>query len=382
MLISVVHYTYDDDEFNRIPTGLSLPFISQVPNNEHNNDSDKDFLGLSNELSTTSIADEFINQILDSGVASPLTLSYDLENSLFSDYEFNESQSEDIFQDSINEVPITTNAIDTENDNNNIVNGTSSESNSNEHENLMFDDFRPQTIDNCIKQRIMSFETQPPAKLRYRYESDGKRQIEKSRTKPPVVKLPDNLKDIELNSNQSFWLRQSLTTHNKNSLDEVYLHVNKLEYHSNDIYQFPDKTIAVPLTPMDIKEGKKILPRLSIIKTKLNDYKYRFIPFSLAEIHNESNENMNEKISVQEAKKNYQKFNLKASRIVSQLVIKQNDLWYFTNIKCETNVIEDDQKNKTKKRSAKAIDNDEEELLDEIPSSSKSKSTKRKKHSA
>ncbi|CAF1557110.1 unnamed protein product [Rotaria sordida] len=91
---------------------------------------------------------------------------------------------------------------------------------------------------------------------------------------------------------------------------------------------------------------------------------------------------MNEKISVQEAKNIYQKFNLKASRIVSQLVIKQNDLWYFTNIKCETNVIEDDQKNKTKKRSAKAIDNDKEELLDEIPSSSKSKSTKRKKHSA
>ncbi|CAF1519953.1 unnamed protein product, partial [Rotaria sordida] len=92
---------------------------------------------------------------------------------------------------------------------------------------------------------------------------------------------------------------------------------------------------------------------------------------------------MNEKISVQEAKKIYQKFNLKASRIVSQLVIKQNDLWYFTNIKCETNVIEDeDQKNKTKKRSAKAIDNDKEELFDEIPSSSKSKSTKRKKHSA
>ncbi|CAF1525310.1 unnamed protein product, partial [Rotaria sordida] len=200
---------------------------------------------LSNELSTTSIADEFSNKILDSSVASPLTLSYDLENSLFSDYEFDESQLEDIFQD-------------TEKDNNNIVNGTSSESNSNEHENLMFDDFRPQTIDNCIKQRIMSFETQPPAKLRYRYESDGKRQIEKSRTKPPVVKLPDNLKDIELNSNQSFWLRQSLTTHNKNLLDEVYLHVNKLEYHSNDIYQFPDKTIAVPLTPMDIKEGKKM----------------------------------------------------------------------------------------------------------------------------
>ncbi|CAF4885459.1 unnamed protein product [Rotaria sp. Silwood1] len=94
---------------------------------------------------------------------------------------------------------------------------------------------------------------------------------------------------------------------------------------------------------------------------------------------------MNEKISVREAKEIYKKFNLKASRIICQLVIKQNDLWHFTNIKCETQVIQDkDQKSKTQKRSAKTTESDEDELLDECPSTSKpkSKSTKRKKRSA
>ncbi|CAF4191332.1 unnamed protein product, partial [Rotaria sordida] len=90
----------------------------------------------------------------------------------------------------------------------------------------------------------------------------------------------------------------------------------------------------------------------------------------------------NEKISIPEAKKIFKKFNLKASRIVCQLVIKQNEFWHFTNITCQTKGIEDkEQKNTTKKRSAETNDSDEDELLDERPSSSKSKSIKRKKHS-
>jgi hypothetical protein len=38
----------------------------------------------------------------------------------------------------------------------------------------------------------MSINTQPPPDLRPRYKSDGKRQIEKSRTKPMVVKVTIN----------------------------------------------------------------------------------------------------------------------------------------------------------------------------------------------
>jgi hypothetical protein len=35
----------------------------------------------------------------------------------------------------------------------------------------------------------MFIETQPPTNLRPRYKSDGTRQIEKSRTKPMVIKV-------------------------------------------------------------------------------------------------------------------------------------------------------------------------------------------------
>ncbi len=49
--------------------------------------------------------------------------------------------------------------------------------------------FHLQQIDESIKQRTMSIETQPPKNLRPRYKSDGTRQIEKSRTKPMVVKV-------------------------------------------------------------------------------------------------------------------------------------------------------------------------------------------------
>lgn len=42
-------------------------------------------------------------------------------------------------------------------------------------------------MDNSIKQRTMSIENQPPPHLHPRYESDGIRQIEKSRTKPMTI---------------------------------------------------------------------------------------------------------------------------------------------------------------------------------------------------
>ncbi|CAF1104258.1 unnamed protein product [Rotaria sp. Silwood1] len=396
----VFHHTYDDDEFNRLPTGISLYSISQVPNNEHHNDVDSNLLEPLNELSPTSSTDEFIKKILDSDAPSPFTFLYDLDESLFPGYEFDENQIEDTFEGLPNEATTTTATINAENNNGNFVNGTSSESISNEHENLKPDDNKSvlkqssddislQMIDNSIEQRTMIFESQPPASIRYRYGSDGKRQIDKSRTKPSIVKLPPGLKDIKLNSNQSFGLRLGLITYSENLLDEINFHVNKLEYHSNDVHKFNDNTVGILLTPRNIEEERIVLSRQSIVKTTLNNYKPKLIPLCLTGIPNDPNENMNEKISVREAKEMYKKFNLKASRIICQLVIKQNDLWHFTNIKCETQVIQDkDQKSKTQKRSAKTTESDEDELLDECPSASKpkskpkSKSTKRKKRSA
>ncbi|CAF3428509.1 unnamed protein product [Rotaria sp. Silwood1] len=392
----IFHHTYDDDEFNRLPTGISLYSISQVPNNEHHNDVDSNLLEPLNELSPTSSTDEFIKKILDSDAPSPFTFLYDLDESLFPGYEFDENQIEDTFEGLPNEATTTTATINAENNNGNFVNGTSSESISNEHENLKPDDNKSvlkqssddislQMIDNSIEQRTMIFESQPPASIRYRYGSDGKRQIDKSRTKPSIIKLPPGLKDIKLNSNQSFGLRLGLITYSENLLDEINFHVNKLEYHSNDVHKFNDNTVGILLTPRNIEEERIVLSRQSIVKTTLNNYKRKLIPLCLTGIPNDPNENMNEKISVREAKEMYKKFNLKASRIICQLVIKQNDLWHFTNIKCETQVIQDkDQKSKTQKRSAKTTESDEDELLDECPSTSKpkSKSTKRKKRSA
>ena len=40
-----------------------------------------------------------------------------------------------------------------------------------------------------IRDRTMSVETQPPTDIRRRYESDGKRQIEKSRSKPIAIRV-------------------------------------------------------------------------------------------------------------------------------------------------------------------------------------------------
>jgi len=101
-------------------------------------------------------------------------------------------------------------------------------------------------------------------------------------------------------------------------------------------------------------------------------------------------------MSVKEAKDFFKQFNLKISQIVCQLLIKQNETFHFTNIACVTHRLYEskwrnkilllkivfyleDQKKTTNKRSANAIDSDDEESLYEPPSTSKSKLAKRKK---
>jgi hypothetical protein len=44
-------------------------------------------------------------------------------------------------------------------------------------------------IDESITDRMMMVEIQPPTNIRRRYQSDGKRQIEKSRSKPMTIKV-------------------------------------------------------------------------------------------------------------------------------------------------------------------------------------------------
>lgn len=50
-----------------------------------------------------------------------------------------------------------------------------------------------ESIDQSIQDRTMSVETQPPTDIRRRYQSDGKRQIEKSRSKPMQIKVCSHL---------------------------------------------------------------------------------------------------------------------------------------------------------------------------------------------
>jgi hypothetical protein len=46
-----------------------------------------------------------------------------------------------------------------------------------------------ETIDQSIANREMSVKVQPPTDIRRRYETDGKRQIEKSRLKPMAIQV-------------------------------------------------------------------------------------------------------------------------------------------------------------------------------------------------
>jgi len=106
--------------------------------------------------------------------------------------------------------------------------------------------------------------------------------------------------------------------------------------------------------------------------------------------------NENETMSVKAAKNFLKKFKMNTSRIACQLLIKQNTTFHFTNIACETHILQEsewlnkilllkivfyleDQKKTRNKRSANAIDSDDEGSLYECPGTSKSKSAKRKK---
>lgn len=67
-------------------------------------------------------------------------------------------------------------------------------------------------------------------------------------------------------------------------------------------------------------------------------------------VKNDEQSNINESkccenMSVKDAKKIQQKYNLKASRIHCQLVIERNGIIHGTDIVCETNVLEQSKSN-------------------------------------
>ncbi|CAF3744279.1 unnamed protein product, partial [Adineta steineri] len=82
--------------------------------------------------------------------------------------------------------------------------------------------------------------------------------------------------------------------------------------------------------------------------------------------------------TVNEAKKIFDQYNLKASRIICQLLIKENESFHFTDIICATHKMEETQQPKKRPKES-TEDDDEEKEIGERPSRSKSKLTKRKK---
>jgi hypothetical protein len=54
-----------------------------------------------------------------------------------------------------------------------------------------------------------------------------------------------------------FLLRLILITYSKNPSDQIYLHANKLEYHSEDVQELTDGTVCIPIATDEIAEGRK-----------------------------------------------------------------------------------------------------------------------------
>ncbi|CAF0936276.1 unnamed protein product [Adineta ricciae] len=232
-------------------------------------------------------------------------------------------------------------------------------------------------IDRSIGERTMLVLVEPPANPRIRYKSDGKRQIEKCRTKPMVIQLPD-LKNVKLIPGQQFYLRLTLLTDNDDPSASIFLHANKLEYHSSNTKTLDDGTVCLPISLDEINDGLKSLPRLSFVKTKLTDYSRSLAAFDLSGAG--SNDDDEKKLTVAEAKTFFEQHNLKASRISCQLLIEQNNTFHFTDITCKTKKMEEKKASGAKKkRPIEADKSDEDEVADSRPSTSKS--TKRRKHS-
>ncbi|CAF1264659.1 unnamed protein product [Adineta steineri] len=245
------------------------------------------------------------------------------------------------------------------------------------------DKFDLEKIDRSIQDRIMTVESQPPTDIRRRYESDGKRQIEKSRSKPMTIKLP-NLNTCHLKAQQSLWLQLTLITGNENPTGKAYTHVDKLEYHADDLPECGHGPVRVPLTPTDIQQGTKQLARISIIKKKLDAYSFELKPFNPTSTDNqiETYENTNAKSTVAKAKCFRETYHLKFSRIACQLLIKQDSTWHTTNIFCQTDIMEEKEKQiNSKKASKRAVPSSDSDDEDEYQPDHRTSTKKRKQSS-
>ncbi|CAF1023226.1 unnamed protein product [Adineta steineri] len=233
----------------------------------------------------------------------------------------------------------------------------------------------PEWLAEVIAKTLISVKTHPPAYVRLRYEIDGPRR---SFRYPLAIDI-SKLQKETLSSDQTFWIRLSLVAHRENDPDTGYLHPNILKYISDDANEadeLDDGTLAVRLTSDDIKKGIKEFPHLSIIKRKFDTYNRELTLYNGNTVA--SYIDGNETVTVKEVKKIYNEYNLKASRIVFQLLIKQGETYNFENHVCVTDKMEDSKQPK-KRLKESTEDEEEEKEIGERPSRSKSKPIKRKK---
>jgi hypothetical protein len=66
-----------------------------------------------------------------------------------------------------------------------------------------------------------------------------------------------NLKNCKITEDQSFYIQLVLITSDDNPGNKVYIHVDKLEYHEDDLPECNDRFVRVPLTQNDIQNGTK-----------------------------------------------------------------------------------------------------------------------------
>ena len=180
---------------------------------------------------------------------------------------------------------------------------------------------------------------------------------------------------------QSLWIEGTLVTTRRNPQRKVFVHQHKMFYNGKRAQQNGLQSFRILLTPEDIRRRLKMsvkdksfdrlrhshdfrLNRLSIVKTKLTEYSFKLIPFDLMlngdpSIHCTSIIVIIFSISIeqlcildttgedeqltrmQKSKRFDREYHTEEFRIVWQLIIKQKDEWYPTDINCETRIITD-----------------------------------------
>jgi hypothetical protein len=66
-----------------------------------------------------------------------------------------------------------------------------------------------------------------------------------------------NLSNCQLNSNETFWLQLILITCKEKPPNKEYIHVDKLEYHADNLPECDHGFVRIPLTQIDIQKGIK-----------------------------------------------------------------------------------------------------------------------------